>query len=306
MTAGRQDNTCSVDDGETGEDVTNAPVILIVSAYEWASRALDTVLAPRGYAILRAYTAKQAIERVVHGNPDAVFVDHLLPDQDGLELCRTLVSEGYLSAAAPLFLMRPDPAPRDVRIRALRAGVWDTLSFPFDAEELTLHLERFVQAKCAIDDAERRAIVDRVSGVYTLEGLLRRAGEITAGASRYGRPIACVVITLEGLQAGSTTRSTPRRWSSEADRRVVDSLRQSMRRSDVIGKGDYNHFIVIAPDTDRKGAEVLTERLQAKVSTYAPKARHFAVSDMADLSKELAGFLAQLSKGDPLDDSWTN
>lgn len=305
MTAGRQDNTCSVDDGEAGNDVNGAPVILIVSAYEWASRALDTVLAPRGYAILRAYTAKQAIERVVHGNPDAVFVDHLLPDQDGLELCRTLVAEGYLSPAAPLFLMRPDPAPRDVRIRALRAGVWDTLSFPFDAEELLLHLERFVQAKRAIDDAERRAIVDRASGVYTLEGLLRRAAEITAGASRYGRPIACVVISLEGLQTGPVPAASPR-WSAEAGRRIVDAIRQSTRRSDVIGKGDHKHFIVIAPDTDTNGAEVLTERLQARMATYAPKARHFAVSDIDDLSHELADFLQQLSKQDPPDNSWNN
>lgn len=304
MTAGGQDNTCSVDDGETDEAVNPAPVILIVSAYEWASRALDTVLAPRGHAILRAYTAKQAIERVVQGNPDAVFVDHLLPDQDGLELCRTLVSEGYLSSAAPLFLMRPDPAPRDVRIRALRAGVWDTISFPFDAEELILHLERFMQAKHAIDEAESRAIVDHISGVYTLEGLMRRAGEITAGAHRYGRPIACVIIALEALQAGTVTSSP--RWSDEAGRRIVDSLRQSMRRSDVIGKGDHNHFIVIAPDTDTEGAEVLTERLQAKVSTYAPKARHFAISDMSDLSHELAGFLKQLSGRDPLENHWNN
>ncbi len=305
MTAGRQDNTCSVDDGEMGENLVRAPVILIVSAYEWASRALDTVLAPRGYAILRAYTAKQAIERVVAGNPDAVFVDHLLPDQDGLELCRTLVSEGYLSPAAPLFLVRPDPAPRELRIRALRAGVWDTLSFPFDAEELILHLERFVQAKRAIDDAERRAIVDPASGVYTLEGLLRRAAEITAGANRYGRPIACVVIGLEGLQTGLMPATSPR-WSTEVGRRVVDALRQSMRRSDVIGKGDHNHFIVIAPDTDHEGAEVLTERLQTRMSTYAPTTRHFAISDVDDLSHELADFLKQLSDHDPTENHWNN
>jgi PleD family two-component response regulator len=305
MTAA-QGNAHSVDDDQPGEDVAGAPVILIVSAYEWASRALDTVLAPRGYAIMRAYTAKQAIERVVQGNPDAVFVDHLLPDQDGLELCRTLVSDGYLSPAAPLFLMRPDPAPREVRIRGLRAGVWDTLSFPFDAEELILRLERFVQAKHAIDDAERRAIVDRASGVYTLEGLLRRAAEITAGASRYGRPISCVVIALEGLQGGPATTATAPRWSAEAGRHIVDALRQSMRRSDVIGKGDHNHFIVIAPDTDNQGAEILTERLQARMSTYAPKARHFAISDVADLSNELREFLHQLSDQDPLENHWNN
>ncbi|MEJ2218226.1 MAG: response regulator [Gemmatimonadota bacterium] len=284
--------------------MTHAPVVLIVSAYEWASRALDTVLAPRGYAILRAYTAKQAIERVVHGNPDAVFVDHLLPDQDGLELCRTLVADDYLSPAAPLFLMRPDPAPRELRIRALQAGVWHTISFPFDAEELILHLERFVQAKTAIDDAERRAVVDRASGVYTLEGLLRRAGEITAGANRYGRPIACVVISLEGLQ--KPPPETSPRWSAESDRRVVDSLRQSMRRSDVIGKGDHKHFIVIAPDTDPQGAEVLTERLRTKVATYGPKARHFAISDVSDLNHQLASFLDQLSGPNPLENHSNN
>ena len=36
---------------------------LIANSQEWHSRSLESVLGPHGYAVLRAYTGKQAVER---------------------------------------------------------------------------------------------------------------------------------------------------------------------------------------------------------------------------------------------------
>ena len=39
------------------------PVVLIVDDQEWSTRSLESVLAPDGYAVMRAYTATAGLER---------------------------------------------------------------------------------------------------------------------------------------------------------------------------------------------------------------------------------------------------
>src|SRR5207245_1513726 len=38
-------------------------VILIATKQEWATRSLESILAPRGYVVLRSYTARRTLER---------------------------------------------------------------------------------------------------------------------------------------------------------------------------------------------------------------------------------------------------
>ena len=41
---------------------THPPLTLIANSQEWHSRSLESILGPHGYAVLRAYTGKQAID----------------------------------------------------------------------------------------------------------------------------------------------------------------------------------------------------------------------------------------------------
>src|SRR5690348_10011699 len=56
------------------------PLVLIASDQEWSSRALESTLGPQGYAVLRAYNGRQALEHVERGHPDLVIVSEQLPD----------------------------------------------------------------------------------------------------------------------------------------------------------------------------------------------------------------------------------
>ena len=51
------------------------PVALVVSEHEWSTLSLESVLGPNGYAVLRAYNGRQALERVQTVSPDVVFTD---------------------------------------------------------------------------------------------------------------------------------------------------------------------------------------------------------------------------------------
>ncbi|MFW5947584.1 MAG: response regulator [Gemmatimonadota bacterium] len=243
--------------------MARAPLVLMVSEHEWSSRSFDTVLAPRGYAVLRAYTGEQALQRAIESDPHVVFVDRNLPDMSGLELCEALRQHPDFSPVTPVLLVTSGPVSHDHRLEALRAGAWELVSFPLDAEELLLRLERYVRAKVEFERVRDEALLDPRTGFYTRQGTIKRIQELGAAAARFGRPIACVVIST----------STGGGEAEELDEETVDQLarllRAATRKSDILGRIGPRDFAIVAPDTPPEGAETLADRLRQRTSAEA-------------------------------------
>ena len=238
--------------------------VLIASTHEWTSRSLATILAPHGYVVFRAYNRAQALKRIRSNPPDAIIVDEQLPDGDGYTLCRELNDESLVSPSTPVLLALPRLPTRRDRLAALQASAWVCLGQPLDAEELTAMLGVFVPAKLEADQARLRALVDEVTGVYNLRGLMRRTEELAAQAARRHSALCCVFLLPEierGAPEGSASPDPPL-WLL---RRIATALRSGARHSDAIGRVDARAFAVIAADTDAVQAQQLAERLAAAI-----------------------------------------
>lgn len=97
----------------------------------WAlSRSLGTA----GYEIFTARTGSEALSLARRHRPDLVILDIMIPQPDGLEVCRRLRGDPVLSDVPILFLT----ARRSVedRLRGLEDGGDDYLIKPFDIREL--------------------------------------------------------------------------------------------------------------------------------------------------------------------------
>lgn len=70
--------------------VNNAPAALIVDDSPVARRALAALLTQLGFRIYTAGSAEAALERLDERVPDVVFMDHLLPEADGLTAVRQI------------------------------------------------------------------------------------------------------------------------------------------------------------------------------------------------------------------------
>jgi DNA-binding response OmpR family regulator len=162
------------------------PLVLIANDQEWAARSLETLLGPNGYAVLRAYNGRQAVELARSAQPDVVIIDLRLPDTDGLDVCRTL--RARMVAATPIVVTTSDPSSRAQQVAAFRAGAWDFLVQPLDGDLLLYKLETFVRAKHDADALREDGLLDPSTGLYNARGLARRAREIGADAMR--RPVS--------------------------------------------------------------------------------------------------------------------
>jgi PleD family two-component response regulator len=237
------------------------PLVLIANDEEWWTRSLESFLAPAGYAILRAYNGQQALARAKEAKLDLIFLDAGLPDIPGIEVCRKLRDDPWISRTTPILITTAGRCTRERRLEALGAGAWDYLGLPLDADELLLRLESFMQAKFDADRSQQEGLTDPLTGLYNLHGLMRRARELGSDAYRNSRALACVAfaphMAMDGEHDGEGF------WG--AVDHVAGVLRSVGRVSDAIGRVRQGEFVVIAPETTEDGARKLAERLSAEV-----------------------------------------
>lgn len=240
------------------------PLTLIANSQEWHSRSLESILGPHGYAVLRAYTGKQAIERAVSARPDLIILDTDLPDRDGFDVCRELRNDPAISASTPILITSPGHPSRQKRLEALRAGAWDFIGSALDGEELPLRLNAYVRAKQEVDRAREDSLLDELTGLYNIRGLARRARELGSQAFRQKEPFACIVLTP---MLGSGEQSAEQDdMVAAVTERLAGLLRETGRTSDAIGMLGRGEFGVVAQGTDSLGAVRLAERLAEAAS----------------------------------------
>jgi two-component system cell cycle response regulator len=238
------------------------PLVLIANSQEWHTRSLESILGPHGYAVLRAYTGRQAIERTLTSQPDVIMLDTDLPDVDGITVCQALRADHRINPGIPILITSPGHASRRKRLEALKAGAWDFLGSSVDSEELPLRLDAYVKAKFHADRAREESLLDELTGLYNIRGLARRARELGSQAFRQHEPFACVVLApvLDGDSLDEAARAAS---VSSVVERVARALRDMGRVSDAIGRLGPTEFAVVAQGTDPNGAQRLAERISA-------------------------------------------
>ncbi len=237
------------------------PLALIANDQEWSIRSLESILAPNGYAILRAYNGQQATELALETAPDVIILDADFSDMPGVDVCSTLRNDPRISPCSPILITTAGRWTRDQRLEALSAGAWDFLSLPLDAEELLLRLGVYMKIKTEADRTREESLVDPITGFYNLKGLMRRARELGTDALRHERPLACVAIApdLSGEVSLERQADSAALWA--AVNRVAEVFRSASRVSDVIGRVRLGEFVIIAPGTDEEGARKLAQRM---------------------------------------------
>lgn len=68
------------------------PIALIVEDEPEANRLLAMIVQLRGYKTLSAFTGGEALSAIENESPDVVFLDLMLPDTNGFEVCRKIKS----------------------------------------------------------------------------------------------------------------------------------------------------------------------------------------------------------------------
>ena len=120
---------------------------------------LKTLLEHAGYEVKTALAGTRGEELFKSWTPDAVIIDTLLPDVDGIELVRTFKQ---LNPDTEVIVIA-GPGNLSRSVEAVKAGAFDLLEKPIDAERLVDKIEKAIKQKSLADENEqlKQRLMDR-------------------------------------------------------------------------------------------------------------------------------------------------
>lgn len=120
----------SKDDPET----TSRAHILVVDDEPQVLHSIELVLEDSGYTVSMASSGQEALDFIAHQRPDLIVLDIIMPEMNGIEVCRRVRADPFV-AKLPILFLTAKGRPADVA-QGLDAGGDDYLIKPFQVIEL--------------------------------------------------------------------------------------------------------------------------------------------------------------------------
>jgi two-component system cell cycle response regulator len=154
--------------------------ILVVDDLPSNLKVLRGLLKKSGYQLIFASSGRQCLDSIQKNRPDLILLDLMMPEMDGIEVCRRL-KESPLTAEIPVIFLTASNEI-DHLMQAFDLGAVDYITKPFRSSELLARIKThlklaYLQQKTQ-QQAEREKIVrDIVEAIHShldIEQLLSR------------------------------------------------------------------------------------------------------------------------------------
>jgi two-component system phosphate regulon response regulator PhoB len=119
------------------------PRILVVDDEQDALELIDYNLQSAGYRVITAGDGNEAVRKARATMPDLIVLDLMLPELDGLEVCKILRRDSA-TAAIPIIMLTAKASEID-RVLGLELGADDYVTKPFSPRELVLRVKNQLQ-----------------------------------------------------------------------------------------------------------------------------------------------------------------
>jgi two-component system OmpR family response regulator len=132
--------------------------ILVVDDDNQVRRSVQRVLEHAGHTVRTAGNGQEGLDALQQERPDLVVLDIIMPEMDGLEVCRRIRADPFF-ARLPILFLTARSRPMDAA-EALDAGGDDFLTKPFEVVELPARIRALLRrAPGGVLDSEAEYLV---------------------------------------------------------------------------------------------------------------------------------------------------
>jgi DNA-binding NtrC family response regulator len=146
--------------------------ILIVEDDLNTLEGLAEILDQENFDITKAKNGKTALNEVKSKNFNLVLMDYLLPDEDGLEISRKILSK---FPDIKIIMMTAFGSVKNA-VEAMKIGIYDYLTKPIDLDELLIVIRRGLKEQQLI--YENIDLKDKLQETYRFENIIGVSGKM--------------------------------------------------------------------------------------------------------------------------------
>ena len=242
--------------------------ILIADDDRLSARILQASLEGSGYEVLMARNGIEALHILQsEDSPRLAILDWMMPEMDGLEVCRKIRSMAGAYIYVLLLTANIDPAGV---VAGMDAGADDYIKKPFSPEELQARLRsgrRIVELE---EKLRVQATHDSLTGLLNRGAIMERLVMEIERAGRDGAPLSIAMVDIDHFK---NVNDTCGHAAGDAVLcRIARKLRETIRPYDFIGRYGGEEFIFVLPNCDTSMAIGIAERLRRSVASEAVEA----------------------------------
>jgi len=262
-----QQGDLSIPQGKSPFTAESAPKVLVVEDSPFARKLIEETLFGQPYSLIFATTGRQAVDLYVQHRPSLIIMDWMMPDLNGLEICRRLRSISF--EVYTHIIMLTGRKDKESVVEGLRAGADDYVTKPFHQEELlarvavgfrAVELHRRMQAKN--ETLEKLALTDAMTGLPNRRAIDEWATRELNSAARNGFSVWAIVADLDRFKHINDTFG--HNAGDEVLKKFSKILKTHIRRSDLCGRLGGEEFLIVMTHASRQDAERVAERIRAE------------------------------------------
>ena len=248
--------------------------ILIVDDDESESKKNSSILTEVGYEVIVCKSGSEALEYLNHNPVELVLLDVNMPEMNGYEVCLNIRKQFPLDNLPIIFLTNQENEASVTH--GFQSGASDFVCKSSAPDILLARIAVHLRLTRSLRNLRDISLTDDLTGAYNRRHAIFSLREMFARSKRYGTQFSLIYFDLNGLK-----RINDEHGHMAGDlllRSVVSVCEKLLRESDMLFRMGGDEFMVLCPDTDKRGAFICAERMQeaVKAVTIVDKGASFA------------------------------
>jgi diguanylate cyclase (GGDEF)-like protein len=250
--------------------------ILVVDDDIVSRTVVQKYLLKAGFEVLCAGNGKEAMAIFSRQFCPIVLTDWMMPEITGPQLCR-MIRETKTDGYVFIILITSRDSKTDI-VSGLEAGADDYLTKPIHQAELIARINTGVRIlklekslKRANDEIRLLSITDPLTGCFNRAYLGEQFPQELSRSKRYKHPLAVVLADLDHFKKINDT------YGHQVGDSVLKSIAQCIigqtrEKIDWTVRYGGEEFLIILPETDCVGTQIMAERVRMAVSRVTVQA----------------------------------
>lgn len=260
--------------------------VLIIEDNKEASAFLEKTLLEIGYKVWVVAQPKEGLD-LVKNMPFAVVLTKVRSAKmNGVEVTQSIQR---LSPETNVIVMTFYSFINSA-VEAMAAGAYGYITKPFNPMEVKIVLHRAVERYLMLTTRSEKdyyaqlAVRDGLTGLFNRRYFEQLLASEFARLKRHATAFTLIMVDIDDFKNYNDTKGHPA--GDELLRKAADVLRNSVREIDSVCRYGGEEFVIMLPQTDKKGSAIVAERLRVQANIYLPTTISIGVATFPDDAQE--------------------
>ncbi|MCK5000842.1 MAG: diguanylate cyclase [Anaerohalosphaera sp.] len=232
--------------------------ILVIDDSQTDLFLLQKHLGKMGYNVLLVDNAHDGINAAADERPDIILLDVMLPEIDGLEVCRRLKA-GSVTSAIPIIFISANDQPCD-KAAGINAGAVDYIAKPFDPGELRARVESVMRTIVLEEKILLLAHTDELTNLANRRRFFDMLEREMFLARIKGNSLTLMMLDIDHFKKVNDTYG--HLTGDRVLRQIGKILKENTYPLDVVSRYGGEEFVILMPETTHSKAVKAAEKIR--------------------------------------------